>query len=62
MSACYVIGTPDAQLNPKKKIFEQVQPELRVSEEGVACYRGVPFTVEGKGVCKVISMKNSAIK
>ncbi|KAL5484687.1 hypothetical protein EMCRGX_G021227 [Ephydatia muelleri] len=55
-------GAPDTQLNPKKKIFEQVQPELRVSEEGVACYCGVPFTVEGKGVCQVASMKNSAIK
>lgn len=55
-------GVPDAQLNPKKKIFEQVQPELRVSEEGVACYRGVPFMVEGKGVCKVAGMRNSAIK
>lgn len=55
-------GTPDKQLNPKKKIFEQIQPELHTNEKGVACYRGLPFEVEDKGVCRAATMKNSGIK
>lgn len=55
-------GTPDEQLNPKKKIFEQVQPDLNTNEEGVACYKGVPWTVPGKGFMKSQTMKNSPIK
>lgn len=55
-------GTPDAQLNPKKKVFEQVQPELLVNDEGVATYRGVPFNIVGKGVCRAASMRGSGIK
>jgi aminoacyl tRNA synthase complex-interacting multifunctional protein 1 len=55
-------GAPDAMLNPKKKIFEQVQPELRINEQGLASYRGVPWNVAGKGVCKAPTMTNSAIK
>ena len=55
-------GTPDGQLNPKKKIFEQIKPDLRTNDEGVACYKGIPFTVEGKGVCRAATMRNSGIE
>jgi aminoacyl tRNA synthase complex-interacting multifunctional protein 1 len=55
-------GTPDAQLNPKKKVFEQVQPDLLVNEEGLATYRGIPFTVTGKGVCHAATMRGTGIK
>lgn len=55
-------GEPDAVLNPKKKIFEQVQPELHTDENCIATYRGVPFTVPGKGVCKTVSFSNCGIK
>lgn len=55
-------GSPDAQLNPKKKVFETVQPELRTNEECVACYRGIPFSVPGKGVCRAQTMANQGIK
>jgi len=34
---------PDAQLNPKKKIFEALKPELRVDATGRACFRGAPW-------------------
>lgn len=44
-------GEPDKQLNPKKKVWEQVQPHLRTNDAGIACYKDTPFTVAGKGVC-----------
>ena len=56
-------GTPDEQLNPKKKIFEQIQPDLRINSEGVASYKGVPWKVKGfDGYCTVPTMKDSPIK
>ncbi|XP_071846283.1 aminoacyl tRNA synthase complex-interacting multifunctional protein 1-like [Apostichopus japonicus] len=51
-----------AQMNPKKKIFEQIQPDLNTNAEKVATYKGAPFKVEGKGVVTAPSMKNSGIK
>ncbi|EDO32430.1 predicted protein [Nematostella vectensis] len=38
-----VIGAPDEQLNPKKKVFETLKPDLVVSSSGVAEYKGSPF-------------------
>lgn len=38
----------DAQLNPKKKIFEACAPDLKVDDNKVATYRGVPWSVNGK--------------
>merc|ERR1712203_935712 len=35
---------PDAQLNPKKKIFEACAPDLKVNEEKIATYRGTPWS------------------
>ncbi|XP_028661030.1 aminoacyl tRNA synthase complex-interacting multifunctional protein 1a isoform X1 [Erpetoichthys calabaricus] len=55
-------GEPDKELNPKKKIWEQVQPDLRTNEKCVATYKGVSFEVKGKGVCKAQTMSNSGIK
>jgi len=56
-------GEPDAQLNPKKKIWEQIQPDLNVGDDGVARYKtsGL-FTVVGKGLCSAPSMKNCMVK
>ncbi|KAI7837794.1 hypothetical protein COHA_008422 [Chlorella ohadii] len=34
---------PEAQLNPKKKQFEKIAPELKVDAGGVCGYRGVPM-------------------
>ncbi|KAJ3614449.1 hypothetical protein NHX12_018021 [Muraenolepis orangiensis] len=55
-------GDPDKELNPKKKVWEQVQPDLRTDESCVATYKGAPFEVAGKGVCKAQTMSNSGIK
>uniref|UniRef100_A0A1A7Y291 Aminoacyl tRNA synthetase complex-interacting multifunctional protein 1 n=1 Tax=Iconisemion striatum TaxID=60296 RepID=A0A1A7Y291_9TELE len=55
-------GEPDKELNPKKKVWEQVQPELRTDGQCVATYKGAAFEVSGKGVCKAQTMSNSGIK
>lgn len=55
-------GEPDDLLHPKKKIWEQIQPELTVNEEGLPCYRGGVWRVHDKGVCKAPTMRNSPIK
>ena len=55
-------GTPDAQLNPKKKIFEQIQPDLRINNDGVATYKGIPWNVGGKGHGTVPTMRDTIIK
>ncbi|XP_029114636.1 aminoacyl tRNA synthase complex-interacting multifunctional protein 1a isoform X2 [Scleropages formosus] len=55
-------GEPDKELNPKKKVWEQVQPDLRTNDQRVATYKGVAFEVAGKGVCKAQTMTNSGIK
>ncbi|XP_058405852.1 aminoacyl tRNA synthase complex-interacting multifunctional protein 1 [Diceros bicornis minor] len=55
-------GEPDKELNPKKKIWEQIQPDLYTNDECVATYKGVPFEVKGKGVCRAQTMSNSGIK
>ena len=36
-------GTPDEVLNPKKKIFERIAPDLVTDAAGTAMYKGVPF-------------------
>ncbi|XP_041789597.1 aminoacyl tRNA synthase complex-interacting multifunctional protein 1a [Chelmon rostratus] len=55
-------GEPDKELNPKKKVWEQVQPDLRTDAQCVATYKGAAFEVAGKGVCKAQTMSNSGIK
>ncbi|KAM3624195.1 uncharacterized protein V6R79_020530 [Siganus canaliculatus] len=55
-------GEPDKELNPKKKVWEQVQPDLRTDDKCVATYKGAAFEVTGKGVCKAQTMSNSGIK
>ncbi|XP_077380684.1 aminoacyl tRNA synthase complex-interacting multifunctional protein 1a isoform X1 [Festucalex cinctus] len=55
-------GEPDKELNPKKKVWEQIQPDLRTDGECVATYKGAPFEVAGKGVCRAQTMSNSGIK
>ncbi|XP_047433298.1 aminoacyl tRNA synthase complex-interacting multifunctional protein 1a isoform X2 [Mugil cephalus] len=55
-------GEPDKELNPKKKVWEQVQPDLLTDGQCVATYKGAAFEVAGKGVCKAQTMSNSGIK
>ncbi|KAL3681854.1 hypothetical protein R1sor_024810 [Riccia sorocarpa] len=54
-------GEPDEVLNPKKKVWETVQPDLATTEEFVAVYKGVPFTTTA-GVCNVSSISRGSIK
>lgn len=62
LPAAFRTGEPDKELNPKKKVWEQVQPDLRTDEQCVATYKGAAFEVAGKGVCKAQTMSNSGIK
>ncbi|KAM4900133.1 aminoacyl tRNA synthase complex-interacting multifunctional protein 1 isoform 2-T2 [Sylvia borin] len=55
-------GDPEKELNPKKKMWEQIQPDLHTNDQCVATYKGVPFEVKGKGVCRAETMANSGIK
>ncbi|OON17557.1 putative methionine--tRNA ligase, beta subunit, partial [Opisthorchis viverrini] len=48
---------PDSQLNPKKKIFEQVKPDLRVDQDGYATYKGVRWTLKSSPSTLIKSAK-----
>ncbi|GAB0090869.1 aminoacyl tRNA synthase complex-interacting multifunctional protein 1 [Sergentomyia squamirostris] len=54
--------SPDAQLNPKKKIFETCAPDLKTNADLVACYQNSPLEVPGKGVIRAQSLKNVSVK
>ncbi|CAI8005677.1 Aminoacyl tRNA synthase complex-interacting multifunctional protein 1, partial [Geodia barretti] len=56
-----VAGEPDAVLNPKKKIFEQVQADLLVNSDCVAEYKGEPLRTT-VGVVKVRTLTSAGIK
>ncbi|XP_014085748.1 aminoacyl tRNA synthase complex-interacting multifunctional protein 1 [Bactrocera oleae] len=53
---------PDAQLNPKKKIFETCAPDLRTNDDLVACYKGSSLHVPGKGNVVAQTLKNVNVK
>jgi aminoacyl tRNA synthase complex-interacting multifunctional protein 1 len=55
-------GQPDKELNPKKKISEQIQPDLYTNDECVATYKEAPFGVKRKRVCRVQTMAKSTMK
>jgi len=55
-------GEPDNQLNPKKKHWEAIAKDLAVKEDGVASYKGDPFTIGGKGCCTAPTMRQCIIK
>ena len=52
---------PDAQLNPKKKIFEAVAPDLKVNADLIATYKGIPWLVNGEP-CKSQTLVDVQIK
>lgn len=53
---------PDPVLNPKKKIFETCAPDLKTNADKVAVYKGVPFTVPGKGVVVAQTLADVQVK
>ncbi|KAL4517959.1 hypothetical protein Ndes2526A_g02325 [Nannochloris sp. 'desiccata'] len=52
---------PDEVLNPKKKVWEAVQPDLKTDEERNACYKGAALRTES-GMCTVKSIVGGSIK
>lgn len=55
---------PDALLNPKKKIWETVAPDLKTNDDLVGCYKGAPLYIPGKGHIKATtpSLKGVHVK
>lgn len=53
---------PDAQLNPKKKIFETCAPDLKTNDSLIACFKGAALNVPGKGNVIAQSLKNVYVK
>lgn len=53
---------PDAQMNPKKKIFETVAPDLLTNDDLIGCYKGAPLYVPDKGKIVSQTLKNVNIK
>lgn len=53
---------PDAQMNPKKKIFETVAPDLMTNGSLEACYKGAKLEVPGKGTILSQTLKNVHVK
>jgi methionyl-tRNA synthetase len=54
-------GVPDEVLNPKKKVWDQVVPDLSTSDDLLACFRGVPLCC-ASGSCTVTSIRKGSIK
>jgi len=54
-------GEPEEQLNPKKKHFEQIQPDLLTDADCVACYKGLPLRTAA-GPCRVLTITGGSIK
>ncbi|VDK52128.1 unnamed protein product [Gongylonema pulchrum] len=42
------IRRPDPVLNPKKKVWEGVAPDLKVSTEGMVVYKEKPLLIDGR--------------
>lgn len=55
-------GNPEELLNPKKKVWEAIQPDLRINMDGLASYKGKLWKIEGKGSFHAPSLKDTPIK
>lgn len=53
---------PEAQLNPKKKIFETCAPDLKTNDDKVACYKGSLLEIPGKGPIVAPTLKGVSVK
>ena len=54
-------GEAEKTLNPKKKVWERVQPQLNTSADRVARWGEVPFGTS-KGACTVATVAGGTIK
>lgn len=57
---CRYEGEAEAQLNPKKKIFEKLSPDLKTNADGIACYKDIAF-MTSKGPIRS-GLKHAAVK
>ncbi|XP_072552360.1 aminoacyl tRNA synthase complex-interacting multifunctional protein 1 [Salminus brasiliensis] len=55
-------GEAERELNPKRRIWERLLPDLCTDGKGVANYKGVAFEVRGKGLCRAATISNGGIK
>eukprot|EP00187_Rhodella_violacea_P003326 CAMPEP_0174894766 /NCGR_PEP_ID=MMETSP0167-20121228/9320_1 /TAXON_ID=38298 /ORGANISM="Rhodella maculata, Strain CCMP736" /LENGTH=391 /DNA_ID=CAMNT_0016133927 /DNA_START=1 /DNA_END=1176 /DNA_ORIENTATION=+ len=53
-------GEPDAQLNPKKKVWEKIQPDFSTSADGVATWKDSPMKTD-KGVCTAPTVRGGTL-
>ncbi|RLM93393.1 tRNA-aminoacylation cofactor ARC1 [Panicum miliaceum] len=53
-------GKPEDVLNPKKKQLDKITPHLRTDENGIATFKGIPFTTSA-GSCRS-SIRNGNVK
>ncbi|XP_071490238.1 aminoacyl tRNA synthase complex-interacting multifunctional protein 1-like [Diadema antillarum] len=58
----FELGDFPSQMNPKKKIFERIQPHLLTNDDLQATYKGARWHVEGKGHILAATMSKSGIK
>ncbi|GMR48086.1 hypothetical protein PMAYCL1PPCAC_18281, partial [Pristionchus mayeri] len=56
------VHRPDAQLNPKKKVWESVSEDLKVSEEGFAVWKGKALLVGGKTRMSAPTLRGVLVK
>jgi tRNA-binding EMAP/Myf-like protein len=53
---------PDAVLNPKKKVWETVAVDLKVSSDGKAVYKDAVLLVEGKTPLVASTLRDVPVK
>lgn len=54
-------GTPDVQLNPKKKVWEKLQADLKTNSAGEATWQG-NFLLTSDGQKILAALQNCSIK
>lgn len=54
-------GTPDVQLNPKKKVWEKLQADLKTNSTGEATWQG-NFLLTSDGQKILAGLQNCSIK
>eukprot|EP00871_Galdieria_phlegrea_P004544 jgi/Galph1/5090/GphlegSOOS_G3732.1 len=54
-------GQPDSVLNPKKKVFEKIQPYFSTTDDCIAVWKDVPFNTS-KGFCRVQRIQGGTIR
>ena len=55
-------GEPDEQLNPKKKVWEQLAVDFKTSNDCVAQWQGNNLMVNGKGTITCKKVNNAPVK